>query len=463
MPLLLESVHPAHWHTSTHGVTLAFEDARSPEPRLVATAVQESGKVPRKSYDRLDALVLVKGAHVTRDISDEAVRLGTGVACYVLLLVATLPWLLPALDLVAIVTVLDILPATYVARHINAAALGDLVHEHWIAPHKRMPEERYAPYGRDTAANGIRAGAWVCKEKEYVQVRRDYHSARGRSAPAPLVPCKLVLATYELNRLQQVVAFSDGTSVTWHKTTNVITDDSSEILDLRNSCDDERTRKLASKTEQLIGFLDESESSANLLAMAAYLGADRDEEQMLGLAQALMVAWQWNLITATPTRQQTVSRSDGREDVEDALIELRQAGQDWNLASSKFQPLQLKARRNVGTGSENSPSINIGTFAGILNVGKKISGQHSSSVYQTEIAEMRILSCLEEVLNLQQILWSEPELSEIRRIIEDAVVQKNPRMPGLKQAIIKLSGLCGDLLKGVLSNGAYALLIRFFS
>jgi hypothetical protein len=450
----LKSVDPAHWYSTTHRVTLTFEDARSTEPDGVATAVQESGKVPRKPYDRLDALVLVKGSHVTRDISDEAVRLGMGAACYILLFVATFPWLLPALNIVAIVGVLEILPAAYIAMHINAAALGDFVHEHWVVPRKLIPEVRYGPRGRTTSANAIRAGTWVCKEKEYAQVRRDYHSAHGRSAPSPLVPYNLVLATYELNRAQQVVAFSDGTSVTWHKMASIIIEDSLEIQALRNSCDDEITEHLASQTEQLIGLLDESGSPTSLLTMAARLEVDNDDDLQM-IAQALVVAINWNLITATPTRRQA-------ENTDDALIELKQAGQDWNLASSKFQPLRGKERRSVSTDPEKPHSINIGTFAGILNVGKKISGRHSSSVYQAQISDMQVLSCLQEVLGLEQILWNEPELSEIRRIIEEALARQNPRMPGLKQAVIKLRDLCGDLLKGVLSNGAYALLMHFF-
>jgi hypothetical protein len=418
--------------------------------------------VPRKPYDRLDPLLLVRGAHVTRDISDEVVRIGTGVACAILLLIATLPWL-PSIALTVIVAVLDILGAIYIARCINAAALGNFVHEQWIAPRKLIPDVRYGPRGRITAANSIRAGTWVCNEKEYAHIRKEHNSANGRSAPAPPVPYKLVLATYELNARQQVVAFSDGTSVTWYTTANVIIEDSPEIETLRDYCEDEIIRQLAYKTEQLIELLDENESSASLLSMAARLEAGGDERQMIALAQAIMVALQWNLVTATPARQQTSLTSGGREDADDALIKLRQAGQDWNLASPKFQPLQVKARRNVCADLENSPSIKIHTFAGILNVGKKISGSHSSWVHQTQISDAAILSCLEEILNSQQILWAEPDLSEVRRIIQEALVQQNPRAPGLRQAVIKLGGLCGDLLKGVLSNGAYAVLMHFLS
>jgi hypothetical protein len=431
-----------------------------PKPGPVATAIQESGKVPRKPYDRIDALVLVKGAYVTCEISDETVRLATGTGCYVLTLAATLPWLLHIIYLLVIVAALDIIPAVFIARHIDAEALANFVHERFIVRRKLLPIVYNGPYGRLTAANGIRAGKWVCNQKEYDQVCRDHRSVYGRSAPTPLVPYNLVLATYELNRQQQVVAFSDGTSATWHKTAKVIVEDSPEIRMLRYPCDDALIRQLAHKTEELIGFLDDSESPVSLLTMVARLDeVERDE--LHTIMQALLVATRWNLVMET--RQRTELESDGYEATDDVLLQLRQAGEDWLLASPRFQPLQARARRNVTTDPEKPSSINIGMFAGILNVGRKISGHHSSSVYQTQASDTQILSCLEEILNSKQILWTEPELSAIRQTIEEALARQDPRMHGLKQAIIRLRDLCGDLLKGVISNGAYQLLMHFFS
>lgn len=73
-----------------------------------------------------------------------------------------------------------------------------------------------------SSASRVSAGTWVYLEKEYKQLSRRYRAEKGRSAGPPLVPDRLVVATHPLDGQQQVVAFSDGTSDTWYRTSNVM-------------------------------------------------------------------------------------------------------------------------------------------------------------------------------------------------------------------------------------------------
>jgi hypothetical protein len=314
---------------------------------------------------------------------------------------------------------------------------------------------KIGPYGSQTTASGIRAGMWVCTEKEFNRVGSDYRRVYGRSAIA-LVPYQLVLATYPLDRQQQVVAFSDGTSVTWYQTKGVIITDCPEIETFRTPVDSDNIRGVAVALNEIIRVLDEHETAETLLNIFAAQGG-RDPEIVV---QALLTAFYWNLITVieVPESPNDASSNTGSN----SLVCLQPAGEDWYLTSSEFQPLQNKGRRSVGVDQGKQPSINIGTFAGILNFGKNISGQHTATVQHQQVADSEILSCLREVLAVRQIPWSDSDLADVRRVIEEALAQKNPRTPGLKPAIVKLRGLCGDVLVGMLSNGAYQLLLSFF-
>lgn len=109
------------------------------------------------------------------------------------------------------------------------------------------------------------------------------------------------------------------------------------------------------------------------------------------------------------------------------------------------------------------PSINIGTFTGILNyAGKNVSGSHTAKISHIQPSDDQVLSWLGEVLGLSEIPWSNSDLIDIRYAIEEALEQRNPRMSGLKQAVIKLGSICRQVAIGVAGNGAYELLMQHF-
>lgn len=108
-------------------------------------------------------------------------------------------------------------------------------------------------------------------------------------------------------------------------------------------------------------------------------------------------------------------------------------------------------------------TIRIGTFSGgIFNVaGNDVTGPHVSSSNNAPPSDVQLLECLKEVLDLREIPWSDSDLAAIRRVMEAAVEQRNPRLSGLQQALTRLSSICRDVAVGVVSNGAFQLLLRY--
>lgn len=410
--------------------------------------------MPSKLYDRLDAAALVRIARVVPEVSERGVTLAVSAITYLLFVILTLPWLYRYIYF-PIIMLLCIVPALFLSRRADSQAIARFIHTHWLSFPKAVTAIHFGPYGYDTAVRGIRAGDLVCPRDEYHRVRQEYRSVGNRSDPPPPVPYRLLLATYIIDGNQQVLAFAGGTSIVCSPRKPAIVGEHSQSAapKLTSKYD---VMEIATTLSEIIKLLinhDSAESLVNIYANER----DRSPETV---AQALITARYWNMIKpvsvpisydgAAPDSQET-----------DVLITLTQTGEDWYRSSAEYQPLQRKQPRISGLlrQGSSSPSINIEHFAGILNYGKNIRGHHTSAVHQTYISDSAILGCLKEILGLQQIAWSDPRLADVRMLIEEALAKKDPKLPGLQQALTKLRNVCGEVLIRILSNGAYSALM----
>jgi hypothetical protein len=404
---------------------------------------------------------LVKGAPVVPEVSEGFARFVAGVVCFVVLagVSAALTWT-SSISTLIIIGVLAIFPSIFIGRRVAGPEFAALLHERFIVPRREIPLEFEAEYGKTTRVSGLKAPAWTYLAEEYRLLKSDYLAEHGRSAGSPPVPYQLVIATYALDGNQQVVTFSDGTSIIWHRSSKVIinVDDCPEVEQLIGRVGDDGAQKAADALGEIISILDEKYTAHSVLDIAERLGWHRKTE----IARALEVAKWWNLIAVDKADSEHHLLRHGDE-YYDSKVVLTQAGEDWHLASADLQPVRDAARRNVQNEPSNSPHINIGTFAGILNVGKNISGRHTVRVRQEQVSEVQLLVCIRQVLDLQEIPWSDPRLGDVREVMEEAVAQQNPRLSGMKQAVARLKETCEDVAVGVLGNGVFQLLVNCFT
>lgn len=172
---------------------------------------------------RIEPNDLVEGAHIIPEVSEGVARLVVGLAAFtgVALLGTITAWLVNWLLLILFVPS-GIAITCFLSRPIHGPALAEFIHERWVAPRKRLPILYTASYGDLNTVSAISAGDWVCLKSSYDAARRNYHATHGRSVPDPNVEYSFVLATFALSGTQRVVAFSNGSSMTWHPTSKVI-------------------------------------------------------------------------------------------------------------------------------------------------------------------------------------------------------------------------------------------------
>ncbi len=301
------------------------------------------------------------------------------------------------------------------------------------------------------------AGSWVCLRRDHDQVCRNFRAINGRSSPPPPALYKLVVASFPLDGHNQLVSFADGTSVTWNSASAVLLMDYSEFNTLSGYSNDRNVLDAAKALVDIIRFLYEAPQPVTVQSTIELPGAE-DEAATI---RALTVAEWWRFVSCISSDDSEDSRID--YDPNRLLIQLTRAGQNWHLASREITSALRKERRSMRNDHGDQPSIHIGTFSGILNyAGRNISGSHTARVSQKQPTDDEVLSWLSTLLDLPEVPWSNSDLTDIRCMIEQAIEQRNPRMSGLKQAIIKFGNICQQIAIGVASNGAYQLLLQYF-
>lgn len=405
--------------------------------------------------DRIDAAELVTMTPVVPQISKAAIRAALFIISAVILAILALAYIWIAI----ILLVPAIWLSSVAARHIDPLHIGRLIFTHWTTRGIQGSRIQSAPAGRRTTAKSITAGNWVCLIKDYEQACRNFRSANGRSAIPPLAEYRLVVATFPLDGHNQLVAFSDGTSVTWNSASAVFFLDQGEVGPLHAYDDDDETALDAAKALIVLVGLLYGELRPITMQNAIDLFGDELESDT---RRALLVAQWWKLVTFTYCGNNSRS-SKNDHNPNNWLIQLSWAGRNWHLASCADPSVLYKERRNMHHDPSDRPSINIGTFTGILNyAGKNVSGSHTAKISHVQPSDDQVLSWLGAVLGLSEIPWSNSDLIDVRYTIEEALEQRNPRMSGLKQAVIKLGSICQQVAIGVAGNGAYELLMQHF-
>lgn len=280
----------------------------------------------RRTQSRIDAVDLVNGAAVVPEVSEADARGQLFGRSFLIMAVPTVvaAWIWGWLWLLTLLPVMFL--AAVIADRADGDQLVERLHER-KASRRRLPAINEAGAGSDTTASGIRAGTWVCIKEEYQRVRRKHKATYGREVADPDVPYRMVVATFPLDGNQQVVAFSDGRSVVWHRASGVIWEECPELRTKQICLDDQAVGRTATALEDVIRFLGNGEARS-VSSIVSEFGEQREPEIRLALEAA---AW-WKLIritqTATAERRLT---SDGATRGQ-AAIQLTEAGQDWHLA-----------------------------------------------------------------------------------------------------------------------------------
>jgi hypothetical protein len=164
---------------------------------------------------RIQAVDLVNGARVIPEISEGAARLLAWMFCGALW-TATLamafsrdwPSLIVFGLLGALLTWLATKPA-------SGRVIAETIHEHWIVARDRPSITVYGTKGnRVISADRVDAGKWVITKKEYDDLRRN----APRAHPEPLVPYRLLVATFPVSGGKRAVILSDGLHTEWYRT-----------------------------------------------------------------------------------------------------------------------------------------------------------------------------------------------------------------------------------------------------
>jgi hypothetical protein len=395
-----------------------------------------------QSYSRISAADLVRRVPIVPCVSAEAVRISVGICGFIACLL--LSYIAARVTSVWLITLL--LPASAwisacVIKSMNGAFLAEVVNQILRTLWLRSPVVYEASRERSTAASGVLARSLAFLDKDHKQLVSEYRAAHGRSAEAPEVPYRLVVASYQLNGNERVVALSDGTHATWYRTSRVLVE---HMDDSWWRADRDEEGGAAAALGELIRVLYEEDDDKGIRGIHARL----KEHRTADIDRALDAAQWWRLI---------------REDVHLA-VHLTEAGRHWHLATASGEAMRAAERQKMSNNSGGGPQFNIGgdVSGGIYVAGQNIFGNHSHDVQGSPPSDDQVISCLQEILGSTDIPWLAPELAGVREVMESAVVQRDPRASDLKQAIAKLKEVCEQVAMGILGNGAYQLLIQYF-
>lgn len=370
------------------------------------------------------------------EISDGTGRCVVGALCFFLCVIAICVELrFIGFWVIVMVPVVIGLPA-YCDHKISGSLPAAVIHRSLMLLRRRLPVAFKKPHHRTSAASGVGAGSLVHLDKDYQRLRVDHRARHGRSAELPKVPYRLVLAAYRVNGNERRFAFSDGTSAAWHPASKVLHRRLKESW-WRPGRDPEAGA--AAALCELIEFLYAEEQGKSVRVIHERLGDHRETD----VDRALDAAKWWRMVS-----------KDGR-----FAFQITDAGSHWHRASREFQAAHAAERKKMSNGA---PRINIHNSGVVNYAGNDISGDQTYTLHHNGIPDPRLLASLREVLASPEIPWADSELVSVRRVMEDAVERDDPHASGLKQAIVKLKEICGEIAVGVAGNGAYQLLLQHF-
>jgi hypothetical protein len=86
-----------------------------------------------------------------------------------------------------------------------------------------------------------------------------------------------------------------------------------------------------------------------------------------------------------------------------------------------------------------------------------------AATYAYRPSDDDVLKALDRLLARDDFPWRSPELTEVRPVIEQAVNERNTKLPDLTTAVHKLLGFGGAIALGVAGNSVYDVLKAFVS
>lgn len=245
------------------------------------------------------------------DVPERVARYVVGVICFLICMLLTYT----ASRFVGLWPVIFILliSAWVSASWIDGSLPAAVIQRFLMLFRQRLPKTHEKSRGRLSTAGDIVEGSLVCLFADY-QERLANH---GPSAVPPKVPYRLVLAAYEDDG-ERRVAFSDGKSIVWHATNEVLLNRVDESW-RRPERDDEAGA--AAALCDLIAFLSEAQERKSVRAIRERLSGHSESDA----DRALDAAKWWRLISV-----------GGRSA---CLITI--AGLDWHHASEGFEAARL--------------------------------------------------------------------------------------------------------------------------
>ncbi|WP_141954708.1 hypothetical protein [Actinoallomurus bryophytorum] len=372
------------------------------------------------------------------EISEDAIRIASGIACYVvcgLLIFCTVSSIVWRI----IFVVLAAGPSIGIVYAMSGGATAEAAHGFLLIILRRRLTVNKAPRGKTVPASSVVAHTLACEETEHAKHCREQGSPG--NDPTLDVRYHLVIATYKINGNRQAIAFADGSSISSHPEKKIITSQVDERW-LRSNGEDEP--RAAAALYELIDVLYDQGPEATIEATRERLGShhlDRD------IDRALEAAMWWQLA----------------EEQAPHLVSLTDSGRDWHLASAEAEAQRIAERKRMSRPSrKGSRSQTFNINGGIFSYAEGDISGNQQKVEYVQLSDEQVLSYIKDVLRSSEIPWSDPELVEARRVMSNAVAERDPHKPGLTQAISKLASICGDIVVGVLGNGAYQLLIQNF-
>jgi hypothetical protein len=260
----------------------------------------------RRTGSRIDAVDLIRRVPGVPEVAEGVARHAVGVACFLACLLVSYV----ASRFVGLwPTVLILLVSAWVSAScihwVDGARAAAVIRRSLMCFRPRLPLAHEKSRGRTATADGVVPGALVYPFEDYRQLLAN----NGGSAVPPKVPYRLVLASFKAGEDEQRVAYSDGTAVTWHRTTMVL------LNSVRESWwrpEREEEQGAAAAFRELIAFLCHAQERKSVRAIREQLGGHREPD----VDRALDAARRWRLM------------SGGR-----SACMVTSAGRIWHVAS----------------------------------------------------------------------------------------------------------------------------------
>lgn len=322
--------------------------------------------------------------------------------------------------------------------------------ESWMARQRSLIVVAVDTQSFVSTVAAIKAGSWVCLEREYKHEKARYKLENGPQAGPPPVPYRLAIAIYRVNGTQTLVGFSDGTFESWYPSSHVLHRGTfNPPANWRPAEYEEFWGSAAAALEKIVAQLSTCEPKS--MYTDELLKAMERRFPEVSVYLALHVAEWWGIV--------------GIND-EDDFVFLTDGGQVWAEASESSQQAIGDGRRRTGMAAESQgsgPVFNFhGAFSGNLySAGRDIKGRHAVQVSSSPSSE-DLRAAVQEILSTPDLVdWNDPALDGVREELERTMYDGSPENPQSKSAVRKLVEYLGGFGTGIAVNASYEILKHY--